>query len=209
MITFTAQTVFTGRGDKGQQRGALIQARQFGQVAAASALRPAFHFGQQSHRGAIGQQGFATGQCQPVWTQITGSAFEQSQTHRQAKGRGQAWQISGKELVLQRLGGGAHQHPLTTEQGRHQIGKGLAHPGARFHHQAPPVLDGVGHRKGHLGLAATRTKARIRPGQHAVGTKRFLNGSGETQGACRFAHGGVPVPVAAPSAPVRGTAGLS
>ena len=68
----------------------------------------------------------------------------------------QARKITGKQLVLQRLGGRGHQHALTAEQGRHQISVGLANTRAGLHHQHPALLYGLSHRQRHAGLAWAR-----------------------------------------------------
>jgi hypothetical protein len=122
---------------------------------------------------AIRQCPLGTGQLHAVQAQVAGPALEQGGAHRQPQRLHQPRQVAAEQLVLQCLGRRRQQHPLATQQRGHQVRKGLADTGPRFHHQGSAVLDGAGHGQRHLGLALTRQKFVGGTRQHAVGRERF------------------------------------
>ena len=167
------QAVLTRRGDQRNHWRALIQSGQLSQIAGYGLARPVLHLGQ--HAGDATVLGLDIQACllHAMQTQITGAPLQQGHANGQPQDLGQPRQVAREQLVLQGLGRGRQQHPLTTQQGGHQIGVGLAHTGTRLHHQRAPFCDGLSHRNGHLGLAVTRLKMLVCPRQHTTGGKHL------------------------------------
>lgn len=87
-----------------------------------------------------------------VMTDVVLSPLEERRAHRHFQRRLQARQVAVKELILQGLRAGRHDHLAPGKQGRQQIGEGLARAGAGFGEQHPFLFDGSGHGERHLVL---------------------------------------------------------
>ena len=116
-----------------------------------------------------------TCRLQPVKTQVTRTALEQSHPDGQTHDRQQARNVPGKELVLQCFGRGRDQRPLTGQQDGDQIGVGLAHTGACFDHELTTLLDGLCNGLGHLLLTRTFLKTHGRDGQGAGAREKMAH----------------------------------
>ena len=162
------QAVVAGRGDQGPPSGTLVQSRQLGHVPGAGGLGPGFDFRQRVLCAGLRRLRAVARLPHAVQTQVIGAAFEQGDPNGQAQDVDQTRNVARKQLVLQGLGGGGHQRPLAAEQNRHQIRIGFAHPGTGFHHELATLLQRLGHRQGHVGLALARLKARDGLGQFTL-----------------------------------------
>ena len=138
--------------------------------------RPVFHLGQHARHPPVLGLDIPTCLLHAVQAQVARAPLEQGGPQRHAQGPEQAWQVARIELVLQGLGGGGHQHALAAEQGRHQVGKGLAHARAGFGHEHAPLGDGARHGLGQGSLAGTRVEMRIRTGQGPLWRERLRHG---------------------------------
>ena len=170
-----AQAVVARRGHQRQQLRALIHAFQLAHVAAQRTARKLFdpvHIGlqfTQVHHRILARQ------FQPVQAEIAAAPLEQCLAQRQAEQAGQIRQITRVELVLQVLGRGRYQYAVTAEQCRNQVGKGLADPGTRFHHQCLAACNRISHGTGHLQLAVTLAIGRIVACQRPIGRQHMGN----------------------------------
>ena len=127
------------------------------------------------HGVAVWNLGIASRHFHAVRTQVAGAPFEQSQANGQVECLYQTRQITCKELVLQSLGRGRQQHALTTQQGRHQIGKGLADTCSSFDHQTATVCHHIGHSERHVSLTLARVEMVSGACQHTERCKGFLH----------------------------------
>jgi hypothetical protein len=72
-------------GDQRDHRRALVQPRQFGQVAGAGDPRPSLDLGQGAYSGAVWQRGVLPRKLHAVQAQVAAPALEQRHAHRQAQ----------------------------------------------------------------------------------------------------------------------------
>jgi len=86
-----------------------------------------------------------------------------------------------KQLVLQGLGAGGHDHLATFQQRGHQVGGGFAHAGAGLQHDGAAITDGGLHGLAHLDLLVTNAVAIKGAGQRAAGRKQ----GGQVHGAAQ------------------------
>jgi hypothetical protein len=187
-----AQAVVAGGGDQRDQRRAFVQVGQLGQIAAARAARPLLDAGQAQQRGAVAQVHVPARPLEAVQADITGAALEQGRAQRQLQRAQQLGQVAAEELVLQGLGGGGQQHPFAAEQGRHQVGEGLAHARAGFDDQHAAGFDGFADGRGHVDLALARRVGGAAVRQHTIGGKHLFDARQQrrTQGQVCGHHAG-------------------
>ena len=170
--------------DQRHHRRPFVQARQFGKISGPGCLRPAFDLGEDAGHARLAARHAVPSLLHPVQAQIARTTFQERHAQRQPKRLRHLRQITRKQLVLQRLGGSRQQHPLTAQKGWHEIGKGLAHPGARLHDQCPALLNGFGHRQRHLRLAVPRLKVHIGARQDAIRCKHLPNRCAQIHHVC-------------------------
>ena len=171
-----AQAVVACGRDERDDGRAVVQAFDFGQVAAARGLGPQLDPRQRARGKAVGHGAFVHGLGQAVPAQVAGTPLEQGHAHGHAQRVTQPWQVAQEELVLQALGGGADQRAAARQQQGHQVGEGLAHARASFGDQGLAAVQGLGHARSHLVLRRTRAVARIAAGQGAVDRERLGHG---------------------------------
>ena len=206
-----AQAVLARRRDQRNHRRTLVEAVEFGKVAADGGLGPGFDACQRTHGKAIGQQhrlpwrATLPSLIQAMQAQIAGAPLQQRQSHRHAEGRDQARQVAQEQLILQALGGGADHGSAARQQQRHQVGECLADAGASLGDQRAALVqrrgDGQGKALLHFtfNVAGIGTRQRSgcgkracnRTGQHALGIGdrggRHQAGSGGSTCAARWA----------------------
>lgn len=89
----------------------------------------------------------------PLAAEVIGPTLENGIAEGPAQLVSQEWQVLAAQLVLEGLGGGGHDHPLTGEDGRNQVGQRLTGASAGLDHQVPAGGNGPGYRLGHDPLA--------------------------------------------------------
>ena len=154
----------------------LGQIGQLGHVAAARGARPVLHPRHGTQHLGIQRLLAQAHLQQALLAQIAAAPLEPCHAQRQPQALHQPGQIAREQLVLQRLGGRGHHHPLAAEQRRHQVGIGFAHARAGFHHQHAAIDNGLGHGLGHGSLSGAGVKMRLRPGQCPIGRKHGAHG---------------------------------
>ncbi len=117
------------------------QAAHFGEISAASCLRPAADSRQGFLVGGLlcskriierKLLAFRPGARQAIAAQIVRASFEKSDARGAADRRGDQRQVLGKELVLQSARAGRDEHASTGKERGHQVGEGFAGAGARL-----------------------------------------------------------------------------
>ena len=82
---------------------------------------------------------------------------------------GQERQVLGGQLVLQGLRGGGDDRGAARQDGRDEVGEGLARPRARLDDEVPAADDGLGDGLRHVGLAGAWLAVGERGGDEAEG----------------------------------------
>ncbi len=98
---------------------------------------------------------------------------------------GEQRQILGEDLLLQVLGAGRDDHALAAEDGRDEVGEGLAGAGPGFDEQDAAVLERVGDRGGHAALAVARLEGGEGLRQRAVGAEDRVDARRRATSAAR------------------------
>ena len=102
---------------------------------------------------------------------------------------GEEGEVDRCQLVLERLGGGRHHRPLPGDDGRHQIGEGLAGSRPGLHEQVMPVLEGVCDGPGHLLLTRPPLGSWL-GGENAPEGGEGITGAGHSGSVGRRSAGG-------------------
>ena len=103
---------------------------------------------------------------QVVVADVVAPPLEQGHRHRRGQGLAHARQIAAVELVLQGARAGGNEHLAALDDGRHQVGPGLADARAGFGHQRAALADGAADGLGQFDLrrsgavAGQRTRQR-------------------------------------------------
>lgn len=163
-----AQAVLARGSDERNERRALVQPGQLGQVAGPRGLGPLLDLGERAQAAAFGQRRIVAREVEPVQAQVARAPLEQRRAHRQLERLDQTRQVAAEQLVLQGLGGGRQQHALAAQQRRHEIRESLAHAGAGLDHQHAAVLDGAGDGQRHFGLPRALAELFCRTRQDAA-----------------------------------------
>ena len=108
-------------------------------------MRPLLHTGNGAQHLGVQRHFALVDLAHAVQAQIAGAAFQARNAQRHAQRLHQPWQVTQIKLILQGLGGGGDHHALAAQQGRHQIGKSLAHARAGFSHQHATTFNGGSH----------------------------------------------------------------
>ncbi len=145
-----AEAVLAGGDRLRPRRRVLRDAGRLGPVAAARQGREALDASQ--HGGILAALEAALEQValEVVMADVVGPTLEHGDPGRHPQGRRQGRQVTGDQLVLQVAGPGGDERPGAGEQGRHQVGEGLAGTGARLGDQGTARLDASGDREGHV-----------------------------------------------------------
>jgi hypothetical protein len=136
---------------------------QFSLVAAMPAQK-----GTSSGRSASSARSPVAHRREPVEAQVVPPALHAGGGERHAEGLAQERDVLEVDLLLQVLGAGGHDHAMAAQDGRGEIGQGLARAGARFGEEdaAPPEHPGDG--RGHVALPGSGLELRNGPRQRAV-----------------------------------------
>jgi len=89
---------------------------------------------------------------QPLQAHVVAAALQHGPVERHRQRRLEEGKVLAGQLVLQRLGGGGHDHPRPGRHGRHEVGQGLARAGTGLHDEVAAAVDGCGDEVGHLDL---------------------------------------------------------
>ena len=119
-------------------------------------------------KAAIGQRTFKV-----IVADVIGAPLEQGDAYRRAQRLAHDRNILGEKLILEVLGAGRDDHFAARAHRRHQVGKGLARPRARFGDQYRIGSNRRGDALGHIELLRTQAVARDMPRQQAVRRKDF------------------------------------
>ena len=132
--------------------------------------------------------GAAVASSQPLEAEVVRAALEHRPLEGHAEVLGQEGQVLAGQLVLERLGRRGHHDALSGEDGRHEVGEGLARAGAGLHDQVPAVLDGRADGVGHLALARPGLAATGEGGDDPIERGRHLVHRVDGSGAARTAR---------------------
>ena len=163
-----SQTVFGTGGHQRPDGGILRDPRHLGDIAGAGAAGPAANVLQLLTLFSGQAKPFRQGLREPMAAQIIGPALEQGHGNRPGQCLAYQRQIPVKQLILQVLGAGGDDHLAPGQQGRHQIGEGLAGTGAGLAYQHPTLLQNAGDRLRHLELLGALGVAGNMPGEQTV-----------------------------------------
>ena len=144
-----SETVVAGRGHARPDLG-ILRDPQLGDVAARRRLRPLLDLLQTTARLRVQVRNVVDRELQTVAAEIVGASLQQGSPHRNAERGPNQRQIAMKQLVLEVARPGGDQDLAPGEDGRHQIGEGLACAGARLADECAALLhercDPLGHR---------------------------------------------------------------
>ena len=170
--TVAAQAGLGGGRDLVPQRQVLGQIGQLGAIAGLGLRHPALDDRQEDR--VVGSEAPALHLLaavvlgEPVQAQVVGPALHAGGGEGHAERLAQHRHVLGEDLLLQILGAGRDQDAVAAQDGRHQVGHGLARAGAGLGEQHPALVEDGGDRGGHVALAGTRFELRKRSGQRAV-----------------------------------------
>ena len=105
---------------------------------------------------------------EPMQAEIVRPALHVGGAKRHAQRCLQRRNVLEVDLLLEVLGPGRDQHPLTIEDRRHQVRQRLAGAGPGLREQDTAVLERAGHRRRHRALALARLEVIDGARQHAV-----------------------------------------
>ena len=172
MLARAPQAVFARRGHQRNGRRALVQPFKLGQIARVRRLGKTFDASEDMQQGSVRAQHAVPGLLQAVQAEIAAPSFQQGKSQGQTEQLGQIRQIAREKLILQGFGCRGHQHALTRQQRRHQIGKRFANPCAGLDNQRLMPCNRACHSQCHAQLAAALTVMRITQGQRTSGCKK-------------------------------------
>jgi hypothetical protein len=156
MRAFLAEAVLPRRGGDRPGAGILRHIDALGLVAGSGALGEAHDLAQVRGFLARRQACRRQGALQVVGADVIGAPLEQRNRRANTQRIAHRRQVAIEELVLQGLGAGGDDHLAAREQGRHQIGEGLAGAGAGLGHQRLVVGDRLGDALRHFHLLRPR-----------------------------------------------------
>ena len=111
------------------------------------------------------------GQGQSVGAQIVGPPLEEGDAHRYVQGVADQGQVAMEKLILKIAGTGGDKNLAPGEQGRGQVGIGLAGPRAGLADQGAAFRQDLGHLLRHGLLLGAMVVASKAAGEETVGTQ--------------------------------------
>ncbi len=181
-----AKAVIAGRCDQIPDRGIFRYPRQLRLVAALGSFDETRDFAQIADILTRCQTAIGLHPAQMIVTDIIRPSLEQRNRHRCTQGLAHGWNVTQKQLILQRLGSGGYDHLATPQQRRYQIGIGFTGAGTGLSQQGALAGNRLRNRLGHFGLRSTRRILAERSRQRAFGGKKLFD-FGVVQA---FRHGG-------------------
>jgi hypothetical protein len=155
---FLAQTVVARRGDLQPDRRVLRHIGHAALVAGTADLGVLFYFSQMFDVFASSETAIGKGPFQMIVAHVIGAALEQGDGNGRLECIAHHRQILLEQLVLQIFGAGGDDHLAAAQQGRHQVGEGLAGAGARFRDQNRVIVNRICDRQRHFPLLCARTE---------------------------------------------------
>ncbi len=169
MRTFGAEAVLARRRHQRPDRRVLGHLRELGAIAAAGRQREALDRAQM-HRVLARHEATVVARAgEMLVADVVGASLQQRDGDGRPQRRADQRDVLAKQLVLQRLRAGRHDHLAAPQHRRHEIRERLAGPGAGLGDQRPAALDGIGDGLGHLDLAIARPIAVDLVGERSVG----------------------------------------
>ncbi len=107
--------------------------------------------------------------------QVVRAALHVGRLDRGAEGERQRRQVLVEDLILQVAGAGRDQHAAPGEDGRQEVGEGLARAGAGFGDQGAAAFEGLGDALGQAALSGPGFEALDGTGERAVVRERALD----------------------------------